>query len=68
MRWAVNQPFKFMITSGCKSLLKICFENSKHSLIRFVTYNNLHNVNDMKQDILNSRLLGDWIRNEEINS
>ena len=47
-----------MITSGCKSLLKICFENSKHSLIRFVAYNNLHNINDMKQDTLSSRLLG----------
>ena len=45
-------PFKFMIISGCKSLLKICFENSEHSLIRFVTYNDLHNVNDIKQDSL----------------
>ena len=55
--------FKFMIISECKSLLKICFENSKHSLILLVTYSDLHNVNDMKQDTLlrsvNSRLLGD---------
>ena len=47
-----------MIISGCKSvsLLKNCFENSEHSLIRFVTYNDLHNVNDMKQDTLEGRM------------